>query len=333
MTARKPTTASPPADQIVTVSYLTDPTSVREGIEVLDQDVVTLGTKPWFAKRVTVRLEDLLVVYQAVNCRTRSHTKVQGGVMVFLTIGPQASATIDGLKLSPELLLVAAPGAETEIVVEAGYESIACMLLPEVLIGHLRVRGTLGDFGIPRGVEIRRPGELGCRTLFELGRGLAGTAEREPSLLASRQTRTAAQIEILEALLEIAVTKEPPEVTGRDRTRQHYSRIVKRAEAYAMQNEDARYNVTDLCRATGTSERTLQYAFHAIMAMTPVAYLRRLRLHRVRKELREAAADSTTVTAVALDWGFSHFGEFARVYKSCFDELPSETLRNQRKAR
>ena len=45
-----------------------------DGIEVLDQDVVTLGTQPWFAKRVMVRLKDLLIVYQVTNARTRTHT-------------------------------------------------------------------------------------------------------------------------------------------------------------------------------------------------------------------------------------------------------------------
>jgi len=66
------------------------------------------------------------------------------------------------------------------------------------------------------------------------------------------------------------------------------------------------------------------------MGMTPVAHLTRIRLHRVRQELLAAAPGSTTVTAAALDWGFWRFGEFARDYKACFGELPSETLRRKR---
>ncbi len=61
--------------------------------------------------------------------------------------------------------------------------------------------------------------------------------------------------------------------------------------------------------------------------MTPVAYLTRLRLHRVRQALRAATHDTTTVTAEALRWGFWHFGHFSRAYKDCFGELPSDTLR------
>jgi len=66
-----------------------------------------------------------------------------------------------------------------------------------------------------------------------------------------------------------------------------------------------------------------------VMGLTPVAYLVRLRLHRVRQALLAAPCASTTVSAEALNWGFWHFGEFTRAYKECFGELPSDTLRRE----
>jgi transcriptional regulator GlxA family with amidase domain len=102
---------------------------------------------------------------------------------------------------------------------------------------------------------------------------------------------------------------------------------VQVAEDYALSHPAERLYVTDLCEAAGVSERTLQYAFREVMGMTPVAYLTRLRLHRVRQALRAATHGSTTVTKEALTWGFWHFGDFSRAYKACFGELPSETLR------
>jgi transcriptional regulator GlxA family with amidase domain len=77
------------------------------------------------------------------------------------------------------------------------------------------------------------------------------------------------------------------------------------------------------------SERALAYAFKEVMGLTPMAYLIRLRLHRVRQALLAATHGSTTVSAVALDWGFWHFGEFSHAYKECFGELPSDTLRRK----
>ena len=185
---------------------------------------------------------------------------------------------------------------------------------------------------MPLGADLRRANGPACRTLFELGKSLTDTAKKHPSLFDNRQTRAAAQIELLETLLEMATGGESHQITARDRTRKNYSRIVMQAETYVMENKDARYYVSDLCNAAATSERTLQYAFQTIMDMTPVAFLRRVRLHRTRGDLLHATPHTTSVTAVALNWGFSHYGEFAHDYKTCFDELPSETLRNSPKS-
>jgi transcriptional regulator GlxA family with amidase domain len=74
----------------------------------------------------------------------------------------------------------------------------------------------------------------------------------------------------------------------------------------------------------------LEYAFKKIMGLTPMAYLTRVRLHRVRQALLAGSQGSTTVSAEALNWGFWHFGEFSRAYRACFGELPSDTLRRGR---
>jgi transcriptional regulator GlxA family with amidase domain len=65
------------------------------------------------------------------------------------------------------------------------------------------------------------------------------------------------------------------------------------------------------------------------MGLTPVTYLIRVRLHRVRQALLAATQGSTTVSTEALNWGFWHFGEFSRAYRDCFGELPSDTLRHK----
>jgi transcriptional regulator GlxA family with amidase domain len=103
-----------------------------------------------------------------------------------------------------------------------------------------------------------------------------------------------------------------------DLTRQAHSRVVQVAEDCALSHAGERLYLTDLCEAAGVSERTLQYAFKEVMGMTPVAYLTRVRLHRVRHALRTASQASTTVTIEALRWGFWHFGDFSRAYRDCF---------------
>ncbi len=180
----------------------------------------------------------------------------------------------------------------------------------------------------PHGVEALQADPDGANGLFDWGKRLATTAARQPEIFNNgKSERRAAAVELFETLLPVIGAAEAHESTRSDRTRQSHSDIVRTAEAYAVSQAGEHVSVTDLCRAAGASERSLEYAFREVMGLTPVAYLTRLRLHRVRQGLLAGTHGTTTVTAEALNWGFWHFGEFSRAYKACFGELPSDTLR------
>ena len=105
-------------------------------------------------------------------------------------------------------------------------------------------------------------------------------------------------------------------------------RIVAKARAYMQQQPDAVLAVPDICKAIGASRRALQYAFEEVLQVSPVTYLRLMRLNRVRADLQQAGASS--VGDAAARWGFWHFSRFAAEYKALFDELPSTTLQRAR---
>lgn len=86
--------------------------------------------------------------------------------------------------------------------------------------------------------------------------------------------------------------------------------------------------IVEICNVIGVSERTLQYAFRSYVDMPPLAYLRLCRLHRVRTILKASDPHLTTVTAVAMQFGFLHLGRFALEYRQLFNEPPSITLAN-----
>jgi AraC family ethanolamine operon transcriptional activator len=142
----------------------------------------------------------------------------------------------------------------------------------------------------------------------------------------------AAQVELLETLLATLRGANDFESTRGDRARQAQGRIVKVAEEYALAHTGDRLDATDLCRAAAVSERTLEYALKEVAGLTPMNYLVRLRLPRVRQALLAATQESTTVSVEALNGGFWHFGELLRAYRECFGELPSDTLRRQRES-
>lgn len=83
----------------------------------------------------------------------------------------------------------------------------------------------------------------------------------------------------------------------------------------------------DLARVGCMSVRTLHATFQQELGMSPMAYLRRVRLDHVRAELLRAPRASTRISDVAMRWGFFHPSRFARQYHERFGELPSQTAR------
>lgn len=81
-----------------------------------------------------------------------------------------------------------------------------------------------------------------------------------------------------------------------------------------------------LCEIAQLSERNLQYGFREYLGITPIRYLRVIRLNGARRELLVARPDMTKVVDIALKWGFFELGRFAGEYRQLFQELPSETL-------
>lgn len=115
------------------------------------------------------------------------------------------------------------------------------------------------------------------------------------------------------------------EVLGRPRARA-VSLHVKRARDHIQAHADTQLSLADLAAVAGCSYRTLQESFQGAYGMSPMTYLRNVRLHRVRAALLSQDGQGT-VAQIASTWGFAHMGRFAQDYRRQFGELPSETLR------
>ena len=102
---------------------------------------------------------------------------------------------------------------------------------------------------------------------------------------------------------------------------------VKRARDFIHDHAQDRIASADLARAAGCSLRTLQAAFAETIGLSPMAYLKAVRLERAHGDLR-TAGPSATVAAIARRWGFEQPGHFARDYRRRYGCTPTETLRN-----
>lgn len=106
---------------------------------------------------------------------------------------------------------------------------------------------------------------------------------------------------------------------------------VRRVIDYLQVHAAALPTMLELCKIAHLSERSLEYGFREYLGITPIRYLRLIRLNGVRRELLIACPESVKVIDIALIWGFLEMGRFAGEYRQLFQELPSETLRNRSK--
>jgi len=103
-------------------------------------------------------------------------------------------------------------------------------------------------------------------------------------------------------------------------------RALDRAMAYLREADIASVRVDDLCRATAVTARTLEYGFREGLGVSPLRFVRLLRLHLARRELAAAQAGTTTVADIADRLGLLHHSRFAAEYATLFGEMPSQTL-------
>lgn len=319
-------TANVPA---VEVTEIFDPAVANSAFEFLDQDLVQLPSNTSLkARQVIVRLDAAILVYYSTNVRVRTRPTLHKGLTAYITYGPGSTGTVNGLPVRSDVLLAVPATQSLAVVADPGYECASLLIRPEDLAAHLTTQGQEESQVLLRRVEMLTIDPALTGKLFEWAKRLVESAVEQPEMFNASTERTmAAKQDMLETLLSTLAASSKLTLERRDRTRLMQSDIVRAAEQYALAHTSDRIYVKDLCQAAGVSERSLEYAFRAEMGLSPTAYLTRIRLHRVREALLKGTASSTTVTNEALRWGFWHFGEFAKAYKECFQELPSDTLR------
>ncbi|VFS29620.1 transcriptional regulator EutR [Serratia liquefaciens] len=114
-----------------------------------------------------------------------------------------------------------------------------------------------------------------------------------------------------------------PMVSAESVSHQSYRRLLAQAREYVLENSAEPLTVLDLCQQLYVSRRTLQNAFHAILGIGPNAWLKRIRLNAVRRELISPWSERETVKEATMQWGFWHLGSSPPTISSCL-------LRNRR---
>jgi AraC family ethanolamine operon transcriptional activator len=280
--------------------------------------------------RFSGRFERLQLGEIHVFKETANRTLVQSGHVCtgMVAVGTVSQAGAGGRFCGAELrtgsVFGGADAGEFHLLAGADLE-LAAVSVPMADIESLRT--TLGEGDVP--VHFQQhdvlPLQERAAQAFQslLHQALAVAAQGQ--IVEQPAARRMMGLALTESVLQCSRTPEP---SRRSLAAINKRRIVAKARAYMEQQPDAVLAVPDLCKAIGASRRALQYAFEEVLQVSPVTYLRLMRLNRARVDLQQPQA--CAVGDVAARWGFWHLSRFAAEYKSLFGELPSATLQRAR---
>ncbi|WIE72957.1 AraC family transcriptional regulator [Curtobacterium sp. MCJR17_020] len=102
---------------------------------------------------------------------------------------------------------------------------------------------------------------------------------------------------------------------------------LRAAVEYVHAHASETVTIADLAAVAGLSVRSVQESFRRVFDVSPLTYLRDVRLDRVRSELLGLDPQVGAIGDVARRWGFAHLGRFSASYAARFGEYPKQTLR------
>jgi AraC-like DNA-binding protein len=263
--------------------------------------------------RDAVRIETAEAEHYHVDIPTGGRATMRAGL----------SAPIHGTRQTAGMFM---PGRPVEITSEGQFAQLSLMIPHDHL--QLEVQNLLGrDLSQP--IEFRGEIDLttpGAKTMLQVLGVIDTASSQSGGLLANPlATRRLEQL-LVHSLLFAQPHNYSADLAGPTPTAGQ--RPVSRAVELMRSDPAHPWSVTELAGAVSVSGRSLQEGFRRSLDTTPMAYLRRLRLERVREELISAAPGTISVTEVATRWGFGHLGRFAAAYRSEYSERPSDTVRS-----
>jgi AraC-like DNA-binding protein len=101
---------------------------------------------------------------------------------------------------------------------------------------------------------------------------------------------------------------------------------VKQAISFIEAHLQDEIELADIAAAVNISPRLLQKAFAQEYDCSPMRFVTRARLERIRQEL-ERSSDATRIVDVMMNYGITQGGKFAKEYQQLFGEKPSDTLK------
>jgi AraC-like DNA-binding protein len=120
-------------------------------------------------------------------------------------------------------------------------------------------------------------------------------------------------------IVYLALLREQGDVLREAARRTGRSSGVDRALHYIRHHLDERIDVPTIAREVGMSTSSLHHAFKSATTLTPIQYLKRLRLHRARQLMVD---EGCLAAEAAFRVGYESPSQFSREFKRLFGAPP-----------
>jgi AraC family ethanolamine operon transcriptional activator len=234
---------------------------------------------------------------------------------------------INGRQSQADTIMVRPGNCEFELLTPADYAIYGIVIQRSALLAAAEQMGCLIDWGRLASAEVLHVQEAAKKSCLQT---LALLLSNDDEIEADNKPLSNPELPqqaVMLAMLSLLDTSAVDKAVSSSFMRRQ--RIVAQAREHVLAHRDQAITVPQLCERLHVSRRTLQYCFEDVLGISPIQYLRTIRLNGARRHLRENLSDAKTVRDVAADWGFWHFSQFSSDYRKLFGQSPSQSLRQR----
>jgi AraC family ethanolamine operon transcriptional activator len=292
-----------------------------------EANIVQLSLKPFQARVVQADFNDFSIFQAEVNCAVHQTGARRAGYVQFdILLNPEEATPtlVHNRPVDTDTLWSFDFTRGSDTILPAHTSVVDVHIKQELFATHcqLRQRDDLLEERFLKSDLLRLPLTLSNYRNYVMK--LLHLIEIRSPLL---QTANYQQL-VVEKLLDILLDSIPraQAASPQNLSPLCQTRIARQAREYMLAHLERSLTLKELYQELDTSRRNLFYSFEATFGVTPMRYFKLLRLQGLRRALKAAEPETTTVMNLASRWGFWSTGHLARDYKMIFGELPSKTL-------
>ena len=252
----------------------------------------------------------------------RGHSP-RGTVAVFIPGRGSNQVFLRGHELEPGQCITMADGGCVDAITKERYVDISLAVDRSVWDAHSDWL-TPCPLATSNGTRVENIGQLWMQRMHATVDWIFAAVDQHPHALARPDVQSSLRDQFLAAMADFGSAQQKVE----RRTRKVHARqriAVERAREYIRAKLSEPLRLSELCTYAHVQQRSLEYGFREITGLSPIAYVKTLRLNAVHQILCGSEPSDRSISEIAMDHGLWHLSQFAADYRRFFGETPTTT--------